>query len=258
MKTGGWEMIQKSGIKFFRECLLMIGFSLFAAFPLLKYDLQKGKTWRWIISKRIWLLFILTGIFMIPVSFYSILKVGGSNNTFIYTNYFLLVGVLLAYRQMLSESNSDDSPPLALWRKLSAGSLILLISILMVIYIPVVYYRIATLKNKVNFGQVAYEYAKENPGEVYFPRLTLINLVTEKKLYHTTDGILDRNWAKIPVSLQQLQAHVPPKASYMVFTKHGEHRKDLFDLPQFSKEVSEADFLPDFYIYKRVAPNPKD
>jgi hypothetical protein len=98
--------------------------------------------------------------------------------------------------------------------------------------------------------EIAFRFARERPGEVYFPQYPLVGLLAEGELYHSYFGFYDRRAAALQVSEAHLRAHVPPEARFVAVHQmpYGWLR-DL--LPEYATPVS-LPGLPGFTVYARA------
>ncbi|MFZ5802896.1 MAG: hypothetical protein ACOY3K_07320 [Candidatus Omnitrophota bacterium] len=238
LKAGGFPTFLKAFTKLSREWLIILLWGVFSMGPRI-LEVKKYPSFRLWFTDHPWTLFIFAGIAMIPISLLSFLKVGGSNNTLSYPNFFFLLASTLAF---LAPRRSEER------RNLKA--LAILLSFLSLVHVPGLFARIYQTKDKVNFGLIAYRYALAHPGKTYFARMTLINLLADGKVYHTIDGLMDRYWAGFPIVGEHLRAHIPPQADLMALCL--ENDKWLLPLEEFPSGRIGAEGLPEFTVYKRV------
>lgn len=66
-------------------------------------------------------------------------------------------------------------------------------------------------------SQLAYEYLRRHPGRAYFPCNPLAHLMAEGRLPHFLLPILERSVAGLPMSRDQIEAHLPPRFEEIVF-----------------------------------------
>lgn len=242
-REGGLGMVLKSFSKMAREWLLMLLWGIFAFVPAFQ-KLKESSPGSWM-RRNPWSIFLLTGICMIPVALLSNIKVGGSNNTLSHANYFFLLASTLAFLHYPGVSSTGvDAPPSWMNRFFAAWAIFLL-----VILTPVAAARMVTLGSEDNYAMRAYEYAKQNPGKSYFPRLTLLHILAEKKIYHTIDGLMDRHWAGLPVQNEHLLRHIPKDAELIAY--HGENHHWLLPLPKFTSGRTDDPEFPGFMVYRK-------
>ncbi len=184
------------------------------------------------------LLMLLVSLFMLPTSLLGRAKLGGSSNTLCYTTFFLAVAVMLAFVQA--------SVVPSVKKKLVA-----IVAIFLLIQIPSLYYKFVYPDHKnLDFVRTAYDYLKKHPGETYFPRLTIMHLLVEKKLYHDSMALMDREMAGYPVSKEQLAAHLPSGFQQIAFLKGKEGDIEWLHLPEFS-QITDDPELPGFFVHRR-------
>ncbi len=226
----GWFL--DSILKLSRECLLPLTGA--AAF-LPVFTKMEWKNPALFIRQNRWALFLITALFLIPTSVLGNGKVGGSNNTLSYTVYFLLAALTFA----LAES-----------RNFAWKSAVCVLLVLLGIQVPSVFYRFHKLQKEKNYPQIVYDYVRKYPEKGYFPRLNVLSIMAEKKVYHSSFGIIDRSWARLPVSKEHLRAHLPAQMDFLAFREGTNDDKEFFDLPEFWYVASDPE-LPGFKLYKR-------
>jgi hypothetical protein len=67
----------------------------------------------------------------------------------------------------------------------------------------------AATSDSPNAQEQALHFAREHPGQVWFPWDTLSTLLADGKLYHFDYGLLDRRLAGLPPSPDHLKRHIP-------------------------------------------------
>lgn len=238
MKSEGWQTVLKAVIRVLRENILLITVSL----PTTWWAFSRHKkSWRaWARTYR-WMVFWAVGLFMAPLALMSSLKIGGSTNTLSFVSYFTLCGTLLAFTEALRKRRNIYP------RRLAETALLGYAILLLLITVPVVFYRLFTNDQKHFFVRDAYEYAQEYPGTSYFPRLTIIHLVAEGKVYHETEGLNDRLWAKLPVTKELFRAYIPENLKLIGF--RGEDHRAALPLKGFDRQDKNYPKLPGFSIY---------
>lgn len=213
--------------KLLRDLLLPFVFYLLAARPFLK---------------RIWkspsCLFILVSLLMAPLALLSNLKVGGSNNTLSFVTYFFTLGVV----SFIAENERAE------WTR---RAVVLTSALFLMIQIPSVYYRIAATPGKINFIEPAYNYIRKYPGEAYFPRLGVLHIMAENKVYHSSIALHDRQWAGFDISPEAFRAYIPKNLRLVAF--HNVIGTDMRWLPleEFSVMHFDEDELPGYRLFKR-------
>ncbi|MBC8105158.1 MAG: hypothetical protein H7Z14_01095 [Anaerolineae bacterium] len=210
-----------------------------------------------------WIMFPIAGIFMVPSALLGFLKVGGYVNNFSLTHTFvaltasaLLIRLYAQIRSLLRapESATIDapvSPSLVRALVLAALALLVLWDWPDVLIKPKraanMYAVIADPWN--NQQETIYEFAKSEPGLVYFPWNTLATLLAERRLYHFEWGIHDRTEAGIKPSDEQIIAHLPPKIRFVGYgpLHQGEEAHEIW-FPQWTARATD-DRLKGFTIY---------
>jgi hypothetical protein len=229
----------KSVFRLFRENVLLAALALPAAWPSFR-----GPASCWLRENR-WGLFAWVALWMAPFTLMAHIKIGGSNNTLSFVSYFMMLGTILLFIE-----NAHRFPDTA--RNFTArAAMIAYAAILIVITIPLVFFRFSALKHERGFAREAFTYAAGHPGTVYFPRMTLVHLLTEGKVYHESEGLTDREWANLDVSEKQFLSHIPQKLELVAFA--GEDHRRVLPLPGFAKRGQHPE-LPGFIVYSKEAP----
>ncbi len=239
-KSGGLFILGKALLYLFYEC-----FSILIVIFLILTPLGKKQKRSWALLKE-WVkanqsgLFVLIALMMIPSALLGYVKIGGSNNNFSYASFFLMLAATLSFVK--------DKKRFGAFR--SKHFLILLAFIGLCIQVPMVFYRIKKDSEEHDYIELAYNFAKKNPGKVYYPTLPLINLMAERKLYHDVTGLIDREWAGIPLSEAHLRRYIPPEVEIIAFPDRSNNLIGALHLPEFpvAERIPE---LPRFFVYKR-------
>ncbi|HEY9647431.1 MAG TPA: hypothetical protein V6C88_13720 [Chroococcidiopsis sp.] len=207
---------------------------------------------QWLRENR-WTVFLVAGLVTVPTSILGYIKVGGYYNNFSFTIYFLLTATIL----VLLETASDLSPNALA----PAGRL--LVPVLLVAFVcvetPLLYnlpWKISTAAK--NDQQLAYNYDRQHPGEVYFPWNPLSTLLGEGRLYHFEFSVIDRNLAGFTVTPEHFRAHIPSAAQFIAFSSYSQEslgnlgaiQTTLDYLPEFSVKT-EIKELPGFLVYAK-------
>ncbi|MCM8776407.1 MAG: hypothetical protein NC930_08710 [Candidatus Omnitrophica bacterium] len=228
-----------------REWLIMAAWGIFSIGPSIFHGGPRTALSEWVRKHR-WFLFMLVGFFMLPVSVIASLKVGGSNNTHSYTNYFILLATTTAFL-------IPDLRPIRILhgKYIRPHHVVIFMTVVMLaVNMSFLFYRVKNTSRLKNFALEAYEFVKAHPGEAYFPRLTLIHLLAENKLYHSIDGLMDRDWAGMRVTGKHLRDYIPPRAQAIIF--YGEAHRWLLDLPEFEQKSERSAVIPGAVVYRRI------
>ncbi len=225
---GGLEVIFSASRKLFHESFFVFLFSLIPLTALRKA-----------IKDKPWFLFLWVAVFMLPAAIIGRVKTGASNNVLCYVPYFVLLAGVLALADLNIRSRFRVLTNLVLGGFLLAHTLLTV-------------YKFVVPPVESNFAQAAYDYAKKHPGETYFPRLTLVHLLTERKIYHESVALIDRDWAGIPVPDAQLRAFIPERAQFIAFHEASGDDRHWMGLPEYSVRSREPE-LPGFVVYRKVS-----
>lgn len=229
----GLPPLAYASYKLLKESGLLLAMGLFSFQPFFRRGALKQK-WREWAREHPWSLMLLVSLFMVPTSLLGRAKIGGSSNTLCYTMYFLAIAVTLALAENFARR-----------------ALVAMVGIFLAVQVPCVYYKYLFPDHKhFNFAQLAYDHIKKYPGKTYFPRLTIMHLLAEKKLYHDSMGLMDREMAGYPMSKEQLAAHLPSDFQQIAFLKGKEGDIEWLHLPEFSQIAADPE-LPGFFVYRR-------
>jgi hypothetical protein len=208
---------------------------------------NRSKNWAKSWSKD-WIVVLIIAIFLIPTTLLGRVKVGGVENTLSPTIYFLAIASLLVIKEVVLNSSRK------LWRSLIfSGVLAIVTAATLIQTLPFNY--LSDLKRSLpnNPQAVAYRYAKDHAGEVYFPFNPLSHLFAEGKLYHFHYGLFDRQLAGDRLTDAHFYAHIPNKLKFVAFPPKFPSR-DLRKSPpmqylrQFSQKISLPE-LPEWTIF---------
>ncbi|MGH7198309.1 MAG: hypothetical protein ACREH5_06180, partial [Candidatus Omnitrophota bacterium] len=228
-----YKLFTESGI------LALMGLLVFRPLMSLRAANKKSSEW---FRDNPWSVMLLVGVCMIPTSLLGRVKLGGSSNTLCYTTYFLAAAVTLAFVQVSATRSVRKS-------------LLAILAIFLLIEVPSLYVKFTFPDHKnVDFARTAYDYLRKYPGETYFPRLTIMHLLVEKKLYHDSMALMDREVAGFPVRKDHLTAHLPAHFKQVAFLKGIEGDMEWLHLPEFSVITDDPE-LPGFFVYRRKNPD---
>lgn len=218
----------------FRDILILIPMIMIAIWPQLKEPAKSIREW---CRTRHWPILFWTAVFMLPFSVLGGLKEGGSRNTIAYTTYFLLAGIAMA--------------PLG---RLQVRTRLQWIAVLCIaVQAAALPYELFLKPVKEDFAKTAESKILASPGEIYFPRLPLLHLWHENRIYHDTIGLRDRVWAGMPLSEERLLPNIPENAKAIAFYEHDSDDMDLFRgvLTEFEGNFISDPTLPNFRIYPK-------
>jgi hypothetical protein len=153
-----------------------------------------------------WVLFGGMGLALFPMAFLGRMKVSGQANNFGLTDYFLALGIALAFVWLAARDEFRQGAG----RRALEVSLVFLLAVL----------GLRTAANLVTSGhavsvrwpppiETAYAYAQKHPGTTYFPWHPLANLMANGRYDHTAWGVFERELAGFPVSESHLRAELP-------------------------------------------------
>lgn len=190
------------------------------------------------------------GLALVPFSILGLLKKGGDINAFSYTLYPVVIGTVLS---LLEEAQRS-----VLMRRLLLGLPAFLLAAVAAFQEPEFLetwsqpFRPSELPH-----QIAFEYARRHPGEVYFPRLTLATMMAEGKAYHQLVGLIDRDIAGFPPTPEHLRAYLPRNMKAVAFAANGFSAEVWqLHLPELRQDEGRDPELPGFIVYpvERASP----
>lgn len=216
----------------FRDLLMLLPMVLIAIWPQLKESDISLREW---CRKRHWTILFWIALFMLPLSILGSLKVGGSRNTISYTTYFVLAGLFLA----------------PLGRPLLRMRLQFISILCITVQLFAVLHQCFWQSQKIDFAAIAENKIISSPGSVYFPRLPLLHLWYENKIYHDGIGLRDHHWSSLKPSIERLRTHIPPNVQVIAFYENDSDDMDLFRniLPEFEGSPTYKEDLPGFRVY---------
>jgi hypothetical protein len=188
--------------------------------------LRTGTSIKYWIKTEAWVLPALVAIIIYPTGMLGQLKIGGIS-TNLHSEYFFLAAAGAALVQFAHTSSN------AKWGEIHLRVLVVLALAASAIALPNMLrpQEVEKLVQGHNPVQEASDYARQHPGEVYFPWLPIASLMAEGKLYHFDFGITDRTRAGITTELAHYQEHLPPSMKYLAIQKYGGLKKPTFDQP---------------------------
>ena len=153
-----------------------------------------------------WPLFLGAGLALLPMSLLGRMKAGGAANNFGLADYFLSLGIALLFLRLSSRPELQQSDS----RRALQAAVVLLLAVMGL-------RTVADLTAKLHpialhwppSAQIAYSYARKNPGSTYFPWHPLASLMAEGRYYHTSWGVMEREAGGYPVSEAHFRAHLP-------------------------------------------------
>ena len=77
-----------------------------------------------------------------------------------------------------------------------------------------------------------------------------MHLMVEKKLYHDSMPLVDREWSGFPLSDEHLRAYLPEKFHQVAFLEDKEGNINCLRLPEFTERTYDKR-LPGFFVYRR-------
>ena len=148
-------------------------------------------------------LLILAGVLMVPAAIAGRMKWGGNENSLGLALFFFVLALLAEIAAVRDEAEAR------LWS-------IPVLACCLVGLMPAAYFSVKS--RPASPIQQAFVYARQHPGQVYFPQFPLVHLMAEGKLYHFSWGLTDRRNAGVPVSDEHFRANISPNAEVLAIT----------------------------------------
>ncbi|MBE9125814.1 MULTISPECIES: hypothetical protein [unclassified Coleofasciculus] len=204
----------------------------------------------WFCSNR-WSILILVTMYMIPISLLSRVKFGGATNSQASTVYFLVCTVTALINDSVFKFsyNRLDFFHILKGLKISVLSIAVLLATTVYLHAPNKIYRELNRYSK-NPVELAYRYTLKHPHQIYFPQIPLSILMADGRLYHSFNGLWDREKAGLKLSNDHFQAYIPSKLQVVAFYHPKDIEVVMGYLPNFSKQTT-VDTLPKWVIFTK-------
>ena len=150
---------------------------------------------------------------MSDMRFYAVLA--GDVNDLSHGLYFLVLGVVIVGFELMALVRSNPKAMMALRVFIAAGALTLIGSGL-----PTRYN--AEWKAKVRktpSGVEVFDYAKRNPGQVYFPFNPIGQYLAERRFYTTEWGVMNLQFANQQFTREEILKYIPEQAQYVAIPR---------------------------------------
>lgn len=230
-----------------RTLELWVIIAIYIGYQLLLSSEHKTSIREWLNHNR-WFMLVIVSFYMMPISLLQLVKIGGNDNAYGYTVYFLLAAANLALIKAATESTSVYDQFTQTIAKLFVFVMVIGIALIQIPSISPIFVRLPNWGD--NPQEVAYNYAKKHPGEAYFPWNPLSTFMAEGKLYHWSYKIYELEEANFKVSDERFREYIPANAKFVAFSSRLVLENTLQYLPDFSKQVT-LDELPGWIVYAR-------
>jgi hypothetical protein len=180
-------------------------------------------------------------LWLLPAAFLGRMKFGGALNNYAPALFPVFCGITLALSRF-----SEATPPGRIARR-AVVILVLGFSLADCLFPVKAAARIRGLSSTPD--QVAFEFAKKNPGAAYFPWYPLPTVMAEGKLYPFTYAVFDREIAGFKPEMPHIRACVPDTVRYLAYRPEDD-RLMLRYFPEFKTPASLPD-LPGWIVYAR-------
>ncbi|GET44203.1 hypothetical protein [Microseira wollei] len=251
LSIAAYELVQFS-FPFVLIIIFYCGYQVIVA----KNTIYKWSSLREWLSNNRWSMLLIVAIYMTPVSLLSRVKLGGAMNSLSVTLYFLLLAVIaIVVEVFFSLKYNYSSNKIEVIRskeliKLAVLSItILLVSMVFLSSPEKLYSSLKRLpKNPV---EVAYKYAKKYPNQVYFPQIPLSSIMADSKLYHSFNGLYDRDlvkFKKLTITQKHFLEYVPSDMKIVAFYNPQKIEVIMNYLPDFSQKIT-IDELPKWVVF---------
>lgn len=203
-------------------------------------------------NRRLGAIFLLAALIGIPGSILGFAKPGGWLNTFLYFAYFAFIAVLLAIQELVVSWRWVDRWPGRLRLALAAAMIVVGAVTARALHLQLG----SALRG--NFPQepkvqYAYEFLRQHPGRIWFPRYPLTSYLAEGKLYHCDMGFFDRRVAGLHIPDEQLQRFLP-NGGRVVACGYDCHQVN-FALSEY-RRIPYPDLRGDWRVYERIPDGP--
>jgi hypothetical protein len=211
------------------------------------YSLERGPA----TAKRggAWLPFVIVGAMQLPAALAAYTKLGGGENAFSFSLYYLSIGSILLVLEIGTWAVAGDER--------YHGRVVR--SVLLAACSTLVFAPVRPLKNleDANYPDplaAAFQFEKKNPGRAYFPWNTLSVEMASGNVYHAEDGILSLAMAGIDLAVEQFHSHLPPHAKLLAlppnYPAYWTNRRIQRVLPEYHRQVT-LEELPGWAVYER-------
>jgi hypothetical protein len=192
------------------------------------------------LSRKPWLVLVITGAAMLPFALLSRIRQGGADNAFYFVAYFAVLAAVIFLRNGTAAREENSG----------SAKLILLVFlwVLFAVRLPVEGYQFYKAWGSAESSGI-HNYARRHPGELYFPWNPLRTLYTDGKLYPFSYGLTDRELAGFPVSEESFRKYLPANLREVIFCKAQDEYVMKY-LKEFS-QIKEQSELPGCRIYVR-------
>jgi hypothetical protein len=199
------------------------------------------------IARHRWLVFLWMAALQLPIELRAWTTDGGADNHLGVVTLFVALATTLG----LVELWKTDAPGKHPWTGIAARML-LIGMLLAVLTLPGDIFRDLRMV-RTSSTQVAYNYERRHPGQIYFPLNPLAVLLAEGKLTHLDDALVGREWAGFPITWEQLAAGLPSDYELVAYPPdqfpHAEILKRLVQ----DKPLVQVPELQGWHVY-RVKP----
>lgn len=174
---------------------------------------------------------------LLPTGILAAIKIGGDRNS-LHSVYYLALAAVCALAQ--------SWPTVAHRRaQIQAGIILLLSSGASVLAVRQVagYPQLTMLPSRC-LSQEAWLYAREHPGETYFPWDPLATLLAEQRALPFEYGVLDRIYAGRKPTPESVRASLPSSIDRVAYPRANHTRTMVHDyLPEFNQVVVTEDWI---------------
>ncbi len=196
-------------LMFEQSAFVLIALAIGATSWLLE---QRGdpRPWRARLSREPWMPFALAALVLLPTSTLGRVKVGGDENS----NHSLLFLAVVAAILLLRACSGASS-------RIQRGLRILGMGVVLLAYLMAIERERGrsveigpdVLRN--NPQQVAYDFVRGHPRQVWLANNPLVTLYADGRLYHFDYGVFDRILAGFPPTERHLWEHLPEELRYV-------------------------------------------
>jgi hypothetical protein len=191
-------------------------------------------------------LFLMAAVLLIPTSLAGKVYPGGAANALAPVVYFLLLGILVFLREHWPEAAGTTAPESRIPPLAMLFAVLLLLSLAPRIAAP---FSVRQLFRQ-DSSQLAYDYCRRRPGEIYFPFNAVSQFLAEGRMYHSDWGVAHLVTAGFPPKREEILRFAPPSASYVAYPPDAWGANWLLPYLAPGRQKVTVEDLPGFDVYR--------
>ncbi|MDD3374158.1 MAG: hypothetical protein PHY73_00320 [Candidatus Omnitrophica bacterium] len=218
---------------FLKNTSLFVALILLTNIEPIKRLFKRAVSFNVFFKQNDWVLFFLVGVAMAPTAILAMLKKGGDVNNFSFSIYFFVLAATICLVRFFLKSLKEVSLDR---KKIIKFLFCILMFCLMSLSVGTFFsfFNRLILADR-NPQEMAYVFSLQNPEKIYFPDSILSTCFSDKKVYHSLDGVYDRKNARIPIDPQHFKKYIPRKLEQIAIPKRYLYRHSyiLEKFPEF-------------------------